>query len=441
MILRAATQSLTENDLGHRVISKLTRRLLPFLFLLYIVNYLDRINVGFAALQMRGQLGFSDKVYGLGAGIFFAGYFFFQVPSNLALARVGARRWIAVIMVLWGAISASMVLVGTPRSFYLLRFLLGAAEAGFFPGMILYLRRWFPSAARARAVALFMTAGPLAGVVGGPVSGALLSLHSASLAGWQWLFLIEGLPAVLLGGVVLVYLADRPEVAPWLTSAERAWLTQELMSEGSTHPQASKNDVFAAFRQGRVWLLVLVYLGVTTCTYGVGLWLPSLIRSVSATSNLIIGLLSAIPYLATAVAMVLVGMHSDRTGERQWHLAGSAFVGAIGLWCAAYATSTAANIALLSVTLLASFSMMGPFWATATEMLSETSAPAGIALINSFGNLGGFLGPYTIGLVRTWTGEFRGGLLAVAMFLGLSAGLALLVYEKHPHKARIPTAP
>jgi ACS family tartrate transporter-like MFS transporter len=420
--------------LGVKVVSKLTRRLLPFLFLLYIVNYLDRINVGFAALQMRGQLGFSDKVYGLGAGIFFAGYFFFQVPSNLALARVGARKWIAVIMVLWGAVSAAMIFVATPRSFYLLRFLLGATEAGFFPGMILYLRRWFPSAARARAVALFMTAGPLAGVVGGPISGALLGIHSFNLAGWQWLFLIEGVPAVLLGGVVLAFLTDCPEAAPWLNTKERAWLTAELAREQKAHPEASRSQVFAAFTHGKVWLLVLVYLSVTTCTYGVGLWLPSMIRSVSGVSNFLIGLLSAIPYIATAIAMALVGMHSDRTRERRWHLAGSAFVGAGGMACAAYATSTAANIVFLSVTLLAAFSMMGPFWATSTELLSETSAVAGIALINSFGNLGGFLGPYSIGLVRTWTGSFRGGLLAVAALLGIGGVLALLVYRIDPRK-------
>ena len=433
-------QPLTGTDLGATVVSKLTRRLLPFLFLLYIVNYLDRINVGFAALQMRGQLGFSDKVYGLGAGIFFAGYFFFQVPSNLALARVGARKWIAVIMVLWGTVSVSMIFVATPRSFYLLRFLLGATEAGFFPGIILYLRRWFPSAARARAVALFMMASPLAGVLGGPISGALLGVHGAHLAGWQWLFVIEGLPAVLLGGVVLAFLTDRPEVAPWLTTDERMWLTGELAREQNVHPEASRRTVFAAFTQGKVWLLVLVYLGDTTCTYGVGLWLPSLIRSVSGVSNLLIGMLSAIPYLVTAIAMVLVGMHSDRTRERRWHLAGSAFVGSFGLACAAFATSTTATIVFLSITLLAAFSLLGPFWATSTELLSETSAVAGIALINSFGNLGGFLGPYTIGLVRTWTGSFRGGLLAVATLLGISGVMALLVFTKGLHRVRVPTA-
>ena len=430
-------QSLTEIDLGTKVVAKLSRRLLPFLFLLYIVAYLDRINVGFAALQMKGQLGFSDEVYGLGAGIFFAGYFFFQVPSNLALARFGARKWIAVIMVVWGVISASMIFVGTPRGFYWLRFLLGAAEAGFFPGMILYLRRWFPCAARARAVALFMTAAPLAGVIGGPISGLLLGVQRGHLMGWQWLFLIEGLPAVVLGGVVLAYLTDRPEIATWLTAEERSWLMERLAGEEKPHPRASRH-VFAAFTSARVWILVVVYLGETTSAYGVGLWLPSLLRNVSGTSNLVVGLLSAIPYLATMVAMVLVATHSDRTRERKWHLAGSAFACAIGLCCAAYSTSTTADVIFLSVTLMAAFSMNGPFWATTTEMLSETSAAAGIALINSFGNLGGFLGPYTIGLVRTWTGSFRGGLLAVGALLAVSGSLALLAYAKDPEQTPAP---
>jgi MFS transporter, ACS family, tartrate transporter len=426
--------SLTGVELGAKVVARLSRRLLPFLFLLYIVAYLDRINVGFAALQMRGQLGFSDEVYGLGAGIFFAGYFFFQVPSNLALARFGARKWIAVIMVVWGVISASMIFVGSPRGFYWLRFLLGAAEAGFFPGMILYLRRWFPSAARARAVAMFMTAAPLAGVIGGPISGLLLGVHRGNLMGWQWLFLIEGLPAILLGGVVLAYLTDRPEIATWLALEERTWLVEQLAQEEKPHPRAS-TEIFAAFTSARVWLLVVVYLGETTSAYGIALWLPTLLRSAQGHSNFVIGLLSAIPYLATMVAMVLVATHSDRTRERKWHLAGSAFACAIGLGCAAYSTSTAANVVFLSVTLMAAFSMNGPFWATTTEMLSATSAAAGIALINSFGNLGGFLGPYTIGLVRTWTGSFRGGLLAVSALLVVCGVMALLAYGKGPHQA------
>jgi MFS transporter, ACS family, tartrate transporter len=431
-------QSLTGIDLGANVVAKLTRRLLPFLFLLYIVAYLDRINVGFAALQMKGQLGFSDEVYGLGAGIFFAGYFFFQVPSNLALARFGARRWIAVIMVVWGVISASMIFVGSPRGFYLLRFLLGAAEAGFFPGMILYLRRWFPSAARARAIALFMTAAPLAGVIGGPISGLLLGVQRGHLMGWQWLFLIEGLPAILLGGVVLVFLTDRPEIATWLSEEQRNWLVQQLAHEEKPQPRPS-SSVFSALAEARVWMLVVVYLGVTTAAYGIGLWLPSLLRNVSGTSNFVVGLLSAIPYLATMLGMVLVAAHSDRTRERKWHLAGSAFVCAIALGCAAYSTSTTADVVFLSVTLMAAFSMNGPFWATTTEMLTETSAAAGIALINSLGNLGGFLGPYTIGLVRTWTGSFRGGLLAVGALLAVSGTLALLAYGTDLPRRNTPT--
>ena len=430
-------QSLTGIDPGANVVAKLTRRLLPFLFLLYIVAYLDRINVGFAALQMKGQLAFSDKVYGLGAGIFFAGYFLFQVPSNLALARFGARRWIAVIMVVWGVISASMIFVGTPRSFYLLRFLLGVAEAGFFPGMILYLRRWFPSAARARAIALFMTAAPLAGVIGGPISGLLLGVQRGHLMGWQWLFLIEGLPAILLGGVVLVFLTDRPEIATWLSEEQRSWLVEQLAHEERPQPRAS-SSVFSALAEARVWMLVVVYLGVTTAAYGIGLWLPSLLRNVSGTSNFVVGLLSAIPYLATMLGMVLVAAHSDRTRERKWHLAGSAFACSIALGCAAYSTSTTADVVFLSVTLMAAFSMNGPFWATSTEMLTETSAAAGIALINSFGNLGGFLGPYTIGLVRSWTGSFRGGLLAVGALLAVSGTLALLAYSKDPSKVEAP---
>jgi MFS transporter, ACS family, tartrate transporter len=424
-------------DLGANVVAKLTRRLLPFLFLLYIVAYLDRINVGFAALQMKGQLGFSDEVYGLGAGIFFAGYFLFQVPSNLALSRFGARRWIAVIMVVWGIISASMIFVGTPRSFYLLRFLLGLAEAGFFPGMILYLRQWFPSAARARAIALFMTAAPLSGVIGGPISGLLLGVHRGHLAGWQWLFLIEGLPAVLLGGVAFAFLTDRPEIATWLTAQERGWLVEQLAGEEKPNPRAL-GGVFAALTQLRVWMLVMVYLGVTTAAYGIGLWLPSLLRSVSGTSNLVVGLLSAIPYLATVVAMVLVGISSDRTRDRKWHLAGSAFACAIALGCAAYSTSTTADVIFLSVTLMGAFSMNGPFWAVATEMLTETTAAAGIAVINSIANLGGFLGPYTIGLIRTWTGSFRGGLLAVGALLAVSGALALLVDRKDPRQMHTP---
>jgi ACS family tartrate transporter-like MFS transporter len=408
------------------VVGKLTWRLVPFLFLLYIVAYLDRINVGFAALQMRQQLAFTDAVYGLGAGMFFAGYFFFQVPSNLALQRVGARRWIALLMMLWGLISASMIFVSGARSFYGLRFLLGAAEAGFFPGVILYLKNWFPARARARTVARFMTAAPLSGVVGGPLSGALLGLHLTSgLAGWQWMFLMEGIPAVLLGGAALAYLVDRPEEARWLSREERDWLVETLRRERKD--VTGEAGTFAALRSGQIWMLALVYFGVNTVSYGVSLWLPTLIRSLSGVSSLTIGVLSAIPYVAAAAAMVAVGLHSDRSGERRWHTALPAFAGALALTGAAYSTSVGPAILAISVAVLGVFAMVGPFWAMPTSLLSGTAVAAGIAFINSVGNLGGFVGPYVIGLVRTSTGQFKGGLLLVSAALATSGAVALLV--------------
>ena len=414
------------------VVRRLTWRLLPFLFLLYIVAYLDRINVGFAALQMKQQLAFTDAVYGLGAGMFFAGYFFFQVPSNLVLERVGARRWIGLLMILWGVISASMALVSGTRSFYGLRFLLGASEAGFFPGVILYLKNWFPARARARTVARFMTAAPLSGVIGGPLSGALLGLHLvAGLSGWQWMFLMEGIPAVLLGGVTFAYLVDRPEDAGWLGDEERAWLIETLHRERSEAREMRSEGVFAAFRSGRIWMLAVVYFGLNTVSYGISLWLPTLIKSVSGVSNFTIGVLSAIPYIAAAVAMVFVGLHSDRSGERHWHTAIPAFAGAIALVAAAYSNQLVLSILAISVAVLGVFSMMGPFWAIPTAILSGTAAAAGIAFINSVGNLGGFVGPYVIGLVRTSTGQFKGGLLLVGGALAVG-GVVVLALKRRP---------
>lgn len=409
------------------VVRTLTWRLVTFLFLLYIVAYLDRINLGFAALQMQQQLGFTDAVYGFGAGVFFAGYFLFQVPSNLVLERVGARRWIAVLMILWGIISASMASVTSVRSFYALRFLLGAAEAGFFPGVILYLKNWFPARARARTVARFMTAAPLSGVVGGPLSGALLGLHhKAGLAGWQWMFLLEGIPAIVLGAVVWAYLVDRPALAHWLTEEQREWLQQTLLAEANASPE-SESNALAAFRMGRIWILALVYFGVNTVSYGVSMWLPNLIKSLGGMSNFTIGVLSAIPYVAAAITMVFVGLSSDRSGERRWHAAVPAFAGALAIGLAGGTTSLATAVALVSVAVVGVFSMMGPFWAMPTALLSATSAAAGIAFINSVGNLGGFFGPYIIGLVRTSTGQFRGGLLVVAGALAMSGALVLTV--------------
>jgi MFS transporter, ACS family, tartrate transporter len=426
------TDSTTQKDGRHEVeavvLRAVTWRLVPFLFLLYIVAYLDRINLGFAALQMQQQLAFTDAVYGFGAGVFFAGYFFFQVPSNLVLERVGARRWIAVLMVTWGIISASMCLVASRQSFYTLRFLLGAAEAGFFPGVILYLKSWFPARARARTVARFMTAAPLSGVIGGPLSGALLGLHQkVGLAGWQWMFLLEGIPAIVLGGLVWAYLTDRPALARWLSDEQREWLQQTLHREAAETTCAHGSGALASLQLARIWILALVYFGLNTVSYGMSLWLPNLIKSLSCMSNFAIGLLSGVPYVAAAVTMVIVGLHSDRSGERRWHTAVPAFAGAIALGLVANVTSVALAIVLVSIAVLGVFSMMGPFWAMPTALLSGTAAAIGIAFINSVGNLGGFFGPYIIGLLRTSTGHFKGGLLVLAGALAVSGALVLTV--------------
>ena len=411
-----------------RIISKLTWRIMPFLFLLYIIAYIDRINVGFAALQMQQQIGLSDAVYGAGAGVFFAGYMLFQVPSNWILEQVGARRWIALLIFAWGIVSCCMLFIRSERSFYTMRFLLGVAEAGFFPGMIYYLKLWFPAAARARAVALFMTASPMAGVVGGPISGALLGLHNAGLAGWQWMFLLEGVPAILVSGVVLYYLKDKPQDAPWLTESECGWLVRTLEAERHLVP-ATGVKPWHVIKIGRVWLLTLVYFGMSTTIYGISFWLPKLIRSRSSFSNLQIGFLSALPYLVTAVAMVIVGHSSDRTGERRMHVTLCAVIGTLALITAAYTGSFVVLLMAISVALMAADSMYGPFWALPTTMLPSTISATSIAFINSLGNLGGFAGPYAIGLLKTSSGAYRQGLLAVAAILAVTAGVAALLRD------------
>ena len=408
------------------VVSRLMWRLMPFLFLLYIVAYLDRINVSFAILQMRGQLGLSDRVYGRAAGIFFAGYFFFQLPSNLLLEKFGVRRWISGIMVLWGVISCFMILIRGPVSFYSMRFLLGAAEAGFFPGMILYMKRWFPARARARAVAWFMTANPLAGVIGSPISGALLGLHGAGLNGWQWMFLMEGVPAIALGATVFFTLADKPEEARWLESGERSWLLETLERERRVEASVPQSSFWAVIFSGRIWLLSMVYFGVSTTMYGVTFWLPSAIRSFSGLTYFWTGVVAILPFLVTTVAMVIVGVLSDRAGERRWHTALPAFTAAAGLALAAYGHSTGVVVTGLGLGLAFAESMVGPFWAMATSSLAGLSAAAGIAMINSLANLGGYFGPDIIGLFRTAGGGFRGGLLAIAATVALSGTMALI---------------
>ncbi len=409
------------------LLSKLTRRLIPFMFVLYIVSYLDRINVGFAALQLNAALNFGPAVFGLGAGIFFLGYFIFEVPSNLIMQRVGARVWMARILVTWGVISSAMMFVSGTASFYVLRFLLGVAEAGFFPGMILYLTYWFPAEARGRAVARFMTATAIAGVIGGPVSGVLLKMDGiAGLAGWQWLFLIEGLPAVILGFVTLAYLPDSPKHAKWLTFEEKAWLESRLSAERDHVLRHGHATLGQALGSRHVWTLSFIYFSVIISFYGISLWLPQIVQSFSAMSDVMVGFVSAIPYLAAAIGMVIVGRSSDKHGERRWHVAISAVTGSAGLAAAAFLKDPTAELTALAIAAVGIWGTLGPFWAMSSRILSGTAAAAGIALINSVGNLGGFVGPYLIGLVRSRTNSFAGALLTLAVFPLIGAIVTLL---------------
>jgi ACS family tartrate transporter-like MFS transporter len=409
------------------ILRKMRWKLLPFLFLLYVVAYLDRINVGFAALQMKDQLGFNDEIYGFGAGIFFLGYFLFQVPSSFALRKYGARRWIAVLMLLWGAISASTLFVHSAPSFFVLRFLLGAAEAGFFPGVIYYLRTWFPAHARAGVVALFMTAGPVSGIIGGPISGALLQLNNLrGLAGWQWMFLLEAIPAMLLGCAAFFLLQDNFENVIWLGEKQKEWLRRTLQAEEIEAPQAETESstswiARAGLADSGLWTFALIYFCLNTCTYGVSLWLPSALHALSGLSPLRLGVLSAFPYAVAAVVMVLVGAHSDRTGERRWHVALSAVAGMLALIVAGREFNIALSVAAFAIALAASSSMTGPFWAMASAKLPKASAAVSIAFINALGNLGSGFGPYWIGYLRKSTGSFRAGLFSVAAFLFIAA--------------------
>ena len=424
-----------------------TRRLLPLLFGCYIVAYLDRVNVGFAKLQMASALEFSDAVYGFGAGIFFLGYFLFEVPSNLLLERVGARVWIARIMITWGIVSAAFAwleqlpwgplpgLFGLPRtefSFYALRLLLGVAEAGFFPGIILYLTYWFPRARRARTVALFMTAIAAANVIGAPLSGLIMqSLDGAAgWAGWRWLFVLEALPSIVAGFLVLRWLPTGPADARWLTLAQRTVvetaLADDVRASGPSDPAAHRAS--AAFRNGTVWALALVYLAGTMSLYGVNFWMPTLIQElgIAKTDYLRVGLLTMIPWGIAGVVMLRVGAHSDRTGERRWHVAIALLAMALGLLLLAVA-GHAVVPALLAMTLVTCgmLSFYATFWAIPTAFLRQSAAAAGIAWINSIGNLGGQFGPDLIGRIRTATQSNAGAFLALAALAVLGAGVLL----------------
>ncbi len=413
---------------------KVAWRIMPLLLVCYIVAYLDRVNVGFAKLQMMQALGFSDVVYGMGAGIFFIGYFLFEVPSNIILHKVGARLWIGRIMISWGCLSAAMMLVSNETAFYIMRFLLGVAEAGFFPGIILYLTYWYPAQRRGRITAMFMTGIPLAGVVGGPLSGYIMKSFDgvSALAGWQWMFLLEGVPAIILGLIVILTMDDRISAATWLSEEERQLLEKNIAEDAQ---EKQDHSVLHILSSRRVWLMAFIYFSFVMGLYGVSFWLPTIIKAMGVADPLQIGLLSAIPYGAATIAMLLIAKNADRLRERRWHVAIPAVVGAIGLLLSVlWADNTLLAMAALTLATACIITTLPLFWSLPTAFLAGTGAAAGIAMINSLGNLAGFASPYAVGWLKQASGTTSSGMFLLAGSLVIGAILTISVPAKLVNK-------
>lgn len=422
-----------DNDIAERTRKRINRRLIPFLFILYIVAFLDRINVSFAGLEMTRELGFSNEVFGFGAGIFFVGYVLLEIPGALLIEVWSARKWIARIMITWGLVAALTGLIHTARQFYWARFLLGIAEAGFFPGVIVYLTHWYRNQDRARAISMFMAAIPLSQVLGAPVSGLLMQIHWLGYSGWRWLLILEGLPAVVLGVVTLFYLTDRPKDARWLPDDERAWLTAELEREMQAKQRGAKVSLWRAFYHRDVILLTLAYFLGATAQYGFGLWLPKIIQKLSGFSTLEVSLIAAIPYLVAWPAMLLVGWSSDRTGERRWHAAGAYVATGLGLLGSLWTgDSVLLGVAMFSLAAMGVNGRLPPFWSLPASFLGGTAAAASIGAINCIGNLGGFVGPYVLGFLSTHSGNYASGVLFLTGAAFTGAILVLLVRRAAP---------
>jgi ACS family tartrate transporter-like MFS transporter len=413
-------------DVASITLRKVTLRLIPFLFVLYIVAWLDRVNVGFAALQMNSDLGFSSAAFGFGSGVFFLGYCLFEVPSNLVLHHVGARRWIARIMMTWGAISVGMIFVRTTLPFYILRFLLGAAEAGFFPGVIYYLSHWYPEAQRARAIAAFMAAVPVSGVLGGPLSGGLLSMNGRfGLAGWQWLFLVEGVPAILLGLIVLAYLTDRPEMAHWLSSTEKDWLERRLAAERDSRGTAHSIGIASALTNPTIWQLGIIFLLAAIGFYGYSFWAPLVVKSLTGSSDLAVGIVIGLISAVTIIFMLLNSTHSDRTDERPWHVSVPLLIMGAGFFGCALLRQPILAVLSLALVPIGHCAAYGPFWAMPSRFLTGAPAAAGIALVVTIANVGGFLGPTVIGAMKDRFGTDAPAFILLAACAIVAALLAL----------------
>ncbi|WEX90426.1 MFS transporter [Sinorhizobium garamanticum] len=426
-----ATGVHLERAVEDRAYTKVFWRIVPFLMLCYVVAYLDRVNVGFAKLQMSSELGLSEAAYGVGAGIFFIGYFLFEVPSNVILNKVGARVWIARIMITWGVISAAFMFTSSETAFYVLRFLLGIAEAGFFPGIILYLTSWYPAHRRAKIVATFMSAIPISAIFGNPLSGLLIdSFHGThGLSGWQWMFLIEAIPAVALGIVTFFYLDDTIRDASWLTDEEKNLLSVNIGADNRAKA-SSPHSIVGTMTDRRVWLMCLIYFCFVLGQYGLNFWMPTMVKASGVTGNLQIGLISAIPYVCTFIAMLALGRSSDRLRERRWHLVVPAVIAAGGFAAATMATSTTVAIICLSFAAAGAISCAPLFWSLPTAFLAGTGAAAGIAWINSVGNLAGFLGPFMVGYLKDFTGSNSAGMYFLAAVLVIGALAVLTVPGK-----------
>lgn len=418
----------TAGNLESRTKSKITKRLMPFLILLFIMAYIDRVNVGYANLEMSKDLGFSPEVFGFGAGIFFIGYFILEIPGSLIVERWSARKWLARIIISWGILAVLMGFIENTTHFYIVRFLLGLAEAGFFPGIIVYLSHWFRNRDRAKAVAMFMTALPFANIFGSPISGLILGVNWFGLAGWRWVFIIEGIPAVILGIVTIFYLTDKPKDADWLEKDEKEWITDELEREKAAKKAVKHYTVAEAFRHRNIILLALGYFCAVTCVYGFTFWLPTILKGLSGLSNLQVSLIAALPYCAGLVAMLLMGWSSDKRDERRWHTAISLLAVCLGLFLSSlFLDNVYLAIAVFCIAGAGLYSYLPSFWALPTAFLTESAAAASIGLINSVGNLGGFAGPYIVGYLTNKTGTFYSGVIYLSLSALLAATLILMV--------------
>ncbi|TDF83956.1 MFS transporter [Pseudomonas sp. H9] len=417
------------DDSRNALYRRITLRLIPFIFICYLFNYLDRVNVGFAKLQMLDALKFSETIYGLGAGIFFIGYVLCGLPSNLALNRFGPRRWIALMMIAWGTLSTCLLFVTTPMEFYVLRLFTGAAEAGFFPGIVLYLSRWFPATRRGRIMALFMSAIPVSGLLGGPFSGWILNHFAAGqhgLAGWQWMFLIQGIPTVILGIMAVFLLSDGYATAKWLSPAEREMIKHDLAIDAASKPVTVSDSLVSVFTNPMIWTFGFVYFCIQSGVYAINFWLPSIIKSLGFSDALLIGWLSAIPYLLAGVFMLLVGRSADLRNERRWHLVVPMLMGAIGLLMAVnFASNPVIAMLGLSIATMGALTGLPMFWPMPTALLSAGTAVAGLAIINSVGQMAGFLSPYLVGFIKDQTGSTDAALYSLAGLIVVGSLVAL----------------